>query len=87
MTVRPLPGCEPRAEVQQTIEQKLSEPTLQRMKFGDRVRFRREVLEDLIAKYPRELEPHPKSLGATPAVAAAIMCRACVGCGPRDSNA
>jgi len=65
MTVRPLPGCEPRAEVQQTIDEKLFEPTLQQMKFGDRVRFRREVLEDLIAKYPREVEPHRRLLKST----------------------
>ena len=53
-----LPGCEPRAEVQQTIENQLSERTLQQMKFAERVSFRRGVLEGLIAKYPREVEPY-----------------------------
>ena len=35
------------------------------MKFTERVAFRRDVLEDLIAKYPREVEPYRRLIEAT----------------------
>jgi hypothetical protein len=60
-----LPGCEPRPEVRQVLDEKLSEQTLQQMKFAERVALRREVLEDLIAKYPREAEPYRQLIEAT----------------------
>ena len=60
-----LPGCEPRPEVRQILDDKLSEQTLQQMKFAERVALRREVLEDLIAKYPREAEPYRQLIAAT----------------------
>lgn len=53
-----VPGCEPQPEVRQLLGEKLSEKALQGMKFTDRVAFRRQVLEDLIAKYPGEVETH-----------------------------
>ena len=60
-----LPGCEPRPEVRQVLEEKLSERDLQEMKFTERVAFRRQVLEDLIAKYPRDVEPYRRLIKAT----------------------
>ena len=60
-----LPGCEPRPEVRQILEEKLSERDLQEMKFTERVAFRRQVLEDLIAKYPRDVEPYRRLIKAT----------------------
>jgi thiol-disulfide isomerase/thioredoxin len=60
-----LPGCEPRPEVRVILDEKLSEEALQEMKFTERVAFRRDVLEDLIAKYPREVEPYRRLIEAT----------------------
>jgi len=62
---QPLPGCEPRPEVGRILDAKLSEETLQQMKFTERVAFRRQVLEDLIVKYPREVEPYRRLIQAT----------------------
>ena len=53
-----LPGCEPRPEVRQAIQEKLSAKSLANMKFAERAAFRRQVLEELTAKYPREAEPY-----------------------------
>jgi thiol-disulfide isomerase/thioredoxin len=53
-----LPGCEPPPAVRRVLDERLSEKALQEMKFAERVAFRRQVLEDLIAKYPREVEPY-----------------------------
>lgn len=61
----PLPGCEPSPEVRRILDSKLSEETLQEMKFTQRVSFRRQVLEDLIEKYPREVEPYRRLIQAT----------------------
>ena len=60
-----LPGCEPRPEVRQILEEKLSDKTLQEMKFAERVAFRRQTLDDLIAMYPREVEPYRRLIRAT----------------------
>jgi thiol-disulfide isomerase/thioredoxin len=60
-----LPGCEPRPEVRRVLDEKLSEKALQEMKFTERVAFRRQVLEDLIAQYPREVEPYRRLIRAT----------------------
>src|ERR1019366_9431336 len=60
-----LPGCEPRPEVRRVLDEKLSEKALQEMKFAERVAFRRQVLEDLIAQYPREGEPYRRLIRAT----------------------
>ena len=60
-----LPGCEPRPEVRQVLNEKLSEKTLQEIKFTERVAFRRQVLEGLIAQYPREVEPYRRLIQAT----------------------
>ncbi|MGA3076239.1 MAG: hypothetical protein ABSG56_21420 [Bryobacteraceae bacterium] len=53
-----IPGCEARPEVRQVIDDKLSDKVLENMKFTEQMAVRRQVLEDLIAKYPRELEPY-----------------------------
>ena len=60
-----LPDCEPRPDVRQVLEQKLSEKALQEMKFTERVAFRRQVLENLIAQYPREVEPYRRLIQTT----------------------
>ena len=59
-----LPGCEPRPEVRLVLDEKLSGEALQEMKFNQRVAFRRQVLEDLIARYPREVEPYRRLIQA-----------------------
>jgi len=53
-----LPGCEPRPEVRQALKEKLRSQDLDKLKYVDRVARQHEVLDDLIAKYPRELEPY-----------------------------
>jgi thiol-disulfide isomerase/thioredoxin len=53
-----LPGCESRPEVQQTLREQLDNKALDKLKFVDRAARQHEVLEGLIAKYPRELEPY-----------------------------
>ncbi len=53
-----LPGCEARPEVRQVLEQQLSDQALRNMKFTEQAALRRRTLEELIAKYPRELAPH-----------------------------
>jgi thiol-disulfide isomerase/thioredoxin len=62
---RARPGCEPPPEVRRFLDEKLSVEALQEMRFTDRVAFRRKVLEDLIAKYPREVEPYRRLIEAT----------------------
>ena len=52
-----LPRCETRPEVRQIIEEKLAKKALENMKFADQLALQRQVLEHLIARYPRELEP------------------------------
>jgi thiol-disulfide isomerase/thioredoxin len=53
-----LPGCEPRPEVRQVLREKLRSEDLDKLKYVDRVALQHAVLDDLIAKYPRELEPY-----------------------------
>ncbi|MGC9946784.1 MAG: TlpA disulfide reductase family protein [Bryobacteraceae bacterium] len=57
--------CEPSPEVRRILRDKLSEKALQEMKFTVRVAFRRQVLEELIAKYPREVEPYRRLIQVT----------------------
>src|ERR1022692_1793013 len=59
-TVLPLPGCETRPEVRQVIDDQLDYKVLDGMKYPERLAYERKVIEDLIAKYPRELEPYEK---------------------------
>lgn len=60
-----LPGCEARPEVRRAIDTQLSNKLLENMKFSDRLALKRQVLGDLIAKYPRELEPSRRLIQAT----------------------
>jgi thiol-disulfide isomerase/thioredoxin len=53
-----LAGCEARPEVRQAFREKLNYDDLQRLKFAARAARQHEVLEDLIAKYPEEVETH-----------------------------
>ncbi len=57
--------CAPRPEVQEVLAGKLSFEALDQLKFADRVAFRRTTLEDLIARYPREVEPQRRLLADT----------------------
>ncbi|MGB8261901.1 MAG: TlpA disulfide reductase family protein [Terracidiphilus sp.] len=53
----PLPGCEAAPEVRAVVEEKLDWRLLEKMKFSERLAYRRKVLEDLIARSPREFVP------------------------------
>ena len=53
-----LPGCEARPEVRQILREKLRSEDLDKLKYTDRVARQHEVLDGLIAEYPRELEPY-----------------------------
>ena len=53
-----LPGCEPRPEVQKELREQLNDKSLDKLRFADQAARRHEVLEGLMAKYPRELEPY-----------------------------
>lgn len=57
-----LPGCEPRAEVRQVFKEKLNPADLEKLKYVDRIAREKEVLGDLIARYPRELEPYLRQI-------------------------
>src|SRR5947209_496754 len=60
-----VPGCEPVTEVRTAIEQQLSPKVLDKLKFADKMARRRQVLGNLIADYPREVEPHRQLIQAT----------------------
>jgi thiol-disulfide isomerase/thioredoxin len=60
-----LPGCETRPEVQQVIDGQLANKVLENMKFAEQLAVKRQVLADLIAKYPRELEPYRQLIQST----------------------
>jgi thiol-disulfide isomerase/thioredoxin len=62
-TALALPGCDTSPEVRKILDEKLDGKTLDKMKFVERVAFERQVLEDLIAKYPREYEPYQRLVG------------------------
>jgi thiol-disulfide isomerase/thioredoxin len=57
-SARSLPGCETAPEVRQVLDKKLDPNLLDKMKLPQRVALERQVLEDLIARYPREIEPY-----------------------------
>jgi thiol-disulfide isomerase/thioredoxin len=60
-----LPGCETRPEVQHVIDGQLANKVLENMKFAEQLTLKRQVLGDLIAKYPRELEPYRQLIQST----------------------
>jgi thiol-disulfide isomerase/thioredoxin len=53
-----VPGCEPLPEVRQVLDDKLGDKVVENMKGVDQIPLERHVLGDLIARYPREMEPH-----------------------------
>ncbi len=64
-TALTLPGCEPAEEVRSVLQEKLNGNEFDRLKFTEQMARRRDVLGDLIAKYPREVEPHRELIQAT----------------------
>jgi thiol-disulfide isomerase/thioredoxin len=57
-SARSLPGCETAPAVRKILDEKLDPKILDKMKLPERVALERQVLDDLIAKHPRELEPY-----------------------------
>jgi hypothetical protein len=55
-----LPGCEVNPAVQNVIDRELNAKQLNKMTFADRFALQRSTLEELISKYPRELEPYTR---------------------------
>jgi thiol-disulfide isomerase/thioredoxin len=53
-----LPGCEPAEQVTRILDEKLNYDALETMKFPERWALEHQVLEELIARYPRELKPY-----------------------------
>lgn len=53
-----LPGCEVNPDVQSVFDSELDHERLEAMPFTDRFALQQKTLENLIAKYPRELEPY-----------------------------
>ncbi|HXM11020.1 MAG TPA: hypothetical protein VN946_13795, partial [Terriglobales bacterium] len=53
-----LPGCEPTPEVRKALEEIPDGKDLAKMKFSDWVARRHTAYQELIAKYPREVEPY-----------------------------
>ena len=53
-----LPGCEPAPELRRILDEKLNEEALEKMKTSDRESLQRQVYEELIAKFPREVDPY-----------------------------
>jgi len=53
-----VPGCETLPQIRQELDEKLGPKVTENMKGGDQTPLERRVLGDLIARYPRELEPH-----------------------------
>lgn len=51
-------GCEARPEVRDTLRAKLKDSDLDQLKFAERAARQHQVLEDLIARYPREIQPY-----------------------------
>ena len=59
-TAQALLACEAAPEVRKALEDQLDPRSLDTMKFPDRLAYERRVLEELIAKYPRELVLYEK---------------------------
>lgn len=57
-SIPPLPACEASVEVRQVLDEKLEWKLPPGVTLSQLLERRREVFEELIAKYPREVEPH-----------------------------
>jgi thiol-disulfide isomerase/thioredoxin len=55
-----LPGCETAPAVRKILDQALDAKALEKLKIPERVGRERQVLEELIGTYPREIEPYQK---------------------------
>jgi hypothetical protein len=55
-----LPGCESGPEVRRVLKEKLSSTDLNKLKYVEQVAQEHEVLDGLIAQYPRELAPYQR---------------------------
>lgn len=60
-----IPGCEARPEVRQILEDQLGQKVLADMQGAEQRILERKVLGDLIARYPRELEPNRRLIQDT----------------------
>src|SRR5690242_7220745 len=60
-----LPGCEPAPEVRKVLDERLDSRKIEKMKFADETALIHRVLEELIAKYPREYEPYRRLIEST----------------------
>jgi thiol-disulfide isomerase/thioredoxin len=60
-----LPGCETLPQVRRILDDKLGEKVVDNMKGADQRPLERQVLGDLIANYPREMEPHRRLIQDT----------------------
>ena len=54
----PLPGCEAAPEVRKIMAEKLDSDLLDKMKYPERMAYQKKILEDLMARYPREFKPY-----------------------------
>ncbi len=59
-----LPGCEAIPEVRKSLDEKLDNKDLRRMKFRDRVAHEQAVYEELMAEYPREVQSYNRLIVA-----------------------
>ena len=55
-----LAGCQAAPEVRKVLDETLDAKALDRMKFAERIARERQVLEELVAAYPREIEPYQR---------------------------
>jgi thiol-disulfide isomerase/thioredoxin len=60
-----LPGCETAPAVRKILDEKLDPKVLDKMKLPERRALEHQMLDDLIANYPRELEPYQTLVGDT----------------------
>jgi thiol-disulfide isomerase/thioredoxin len=60
-----LPGCETPPQIRQVLEEKLGDKVVDNMKGVDQIALERQVLADLIVKYPREKEPYLRLIDDT----------------------
>ena len=61
----PVPGCETLPQVRRELEDKLGNRVVENMKGADQRPLERQVLGDLIARYPLELAPHRRLIQDT----------------------
>jgi hypothetical protein len=60
-----LASCESAPEVRKVLDENLNGKELEKMAFRERAARRRALYEELIAKYPREVEPYQRLIEDT----------------------